>query len=312
MARARAFDTKAIALQRTGRLGTFASCLGQEAVGVGVASAMQAEDVLLPSFREHAAQLWRGVTPQELFLFWGGDERGSDFQGPRRDFPACIPVASQFPHAAGVALAMSLGGEKAVAVAVGGDGSTSKGDFYEALNVVGLWNLPAVFVVNNNQWAISVRRREQTAARTLAQKAIAAGMPGQQVDGNDVIAVREVVAKALGRARQGNGGTLIECLSYRLGDHTTADDASRYREDDEVRAHWKKEPLVRLRNYLVAEHGWSKGNEEALLRDSAAEMEEAAKTYLATEPEPAGAMFDNLFATLPGDLALQREGPGDG
>jgi pyruvate dehydrogenase E1 component alpha subunit len=311
MVRARTFDTKAIALQRTGRIGTYASCLGQEAIGVGVASAMQAEDVLLPSFREHAAQLLRGVTPTELFLYWGGDERGSDFSGPRRDFPDCVPVGTQFPHAAGVALAMSLNREKAVAVAVGGDGATSKGDFYEALNVVGLWNLPAVFVINNNQWAISLRRREQTAARTLAQKAIAAGMPGEQVDGNDVIAVRDVVSKALARAREGQGGTLIECLSYRLGDHTTADDASRYREDDEVRVHWKEEPLLRLRAYLTAEHGWSKGDEEALLRTSAAEMDEAAEAYLATEPQPARAMFDYLYETLPTDLVAQREGLGD-
>lgn len=311
MVRARTFDAKAIALQRTGRLGTYASCLGQEAIGVGAASAMQAGDVLLPSFREHAAQLWRGVTPEELFLYWGGDERGSDFQGPRRDFPACIPVASQYPHAAGVALAISLGSEKAVAVAVGGDGSTSKGDFYEALNVVGLWNLPAVFIINNNQWAISVRRREQTAARTLAQKANAVGMPGEQVDGNDVIAVRDAVERALTRARQGEGGTLIECLSYRLSDHTTADDASRYRDEAEVSAHWKEEPLPRLRAYLAAEHGWSKEDEETLLRTSAAEMDAAVDAYMATDPEPAIAMFDSLFATMPDDLAAQREGLDD-
>jgi pyruvate dehydrogenase E1 component alpha subunit len=307
MVRARTFDAKAIALQRTGRLGTFASCLGQEAVGVGVASAMQADDVLLPSFREHAAQLWRGVTPEELLLYWGGDERGSDFQGPRREFPACIPVASQFPHAAGVALAMSLAAEASVAVPIGGDGATSKGEFYEALNVVGLWNLPAVFIINNNQWAISLRRREQTAARTLAQKAIAAGLPGKQVDGNDVIAVRDAVERALARARSGEGGMLIECLSYRLGDHTTADDASRYRDEEEVRAHWKQEPLLRLRNYLTAEHGWSKDDEEALLRATAAEMEAATNAYLATEPQPPRAMFDHLFAALPVDLAAQRE-----
>ena len=306
MVRARTFDAKAVALQRTGRLGTYASCLGQEAVGVGVASAMTPEDVLLPSFREHAAQLWRGVTPTELLLYWGGDERGSDFAGPRGDFPVCIPVGSQFPHAAGVALAITLNGEKAVALAVGGDGSTSKGDFHEALNVVGLWRLPAVFVINNNQWAISVRRREQTGARTLAQKAIAAGLPGEQVDGNDVIAVREAVSRALHQARNGKGGALIECLSYRLGDHTTADDASRYREEDEVRRHWKEEPVARLRAYLAAAHGWGKAEEEALLREAAAEMEVAAEEYLATEPEPPEAMFDHLHETLPDALTNQR------
>ena len=306
MVRARAFDTKAIALQRTGRLGTYASCLGQEAVGVGVASAMEASDVLLPSFREHAAQLWRGVTPLELLLYWGGDERGSDFAGPRGDFPVCIPVGTQFPHAAGVALAISLSREPAVAVAVGGDGSTSKGDFYEAMNVVGLWRLPAVFVINNNQWAISVRRREQTAARTLAQKAIAAGIHGEQADGNDVIAVCDAVSRALARARGGEGGSLIECLSYRLGDHTTADDASRYREDEEVRKHWKEEPLTRLRAHLVAAHDWTKAEEEALLRGAATEMDGAAETYLATDAELPAAMFDHLHNTLPAALQAQR------
>jgi pyruvate dehydrogenase E1 component alpha subunit len=190
-----------------------------------------------------------------------------------------------------------------VAVAVAGDGATSKGDFYEALNVVGAWTLPAVFVINNNQWAISVPRDRQTRAQTLAQKAVAAGLPGEQVDGNDVIAVREATMRALDRARRGDGGTLIECLSYRLGDHTTADDASRYREDEEVGKHWKAEPLIRLRNYLVAAHGWSKEDEEASLRDSRAEAEKAAERYLAVPPEPARAMFDSLFAELPPDLA---------
>ncbi|MHA6265212.1 pyruvate dehydrogenase (acetyl-transferring) E1 component subunit alpha [Arenibacterium sp. CAU 1754] len=307
MVRTRSFDAKAIALQRTGRLGTYASSLGQEAISVGVASAMQDADVFVPSFREHGGQLWRGVTLQELFLYWGGDERGNDFAGPRQDFPVCVPVASQYPHAAGVALAMQQKGERGVAVAVGGDGSTSKGDFYEALNVVGAWNLPAVFVINNNAWAISVPRSEQTQARRLSDKAIAAGLPGEQVDGNDVIAVREATERALSRARAGEGGTLIECLSYRLGDHTTADDASRYRDEAEVSPHWKNEPLVRLRTHLVEVHGWSKENEEALLRSCGDEVDAAADAYLATGPEPARAMVRHLYATPPSDLMALAE-----
>ncbi len=312
MVRTRAFDAKAIALQRTGRLGTYASSLGQEAISVGVASAMTDGDVFLPSFREHGSQLWRGVTLEELFLYWGGDERGNDFAGPRQDFPVCIPVASQFPHAAGVALALQQRGASGVAVAVGGDGATSKGDFYEALNVIGAWDLPAVFVINNNQWAISVRRTDQTRAETLADKAIAAGLPGEQVDGNDVIAIREATERALTRARAGESGTLIECVTYRLGDHTTADDASRYRDDAEVSPHWKEEPLVRLRNHFVAEHGWGKDDEEALLRGTAAEVDEAADRYLATTPEPARAMIDHLYATLPADLVTLAKDLPDG
>ena len=307
MVLARAFDEKAIALQRTGRLGTYASSLGQEAVGVGVASAMRDEDVLLPSFREHAAQLWRGVTPVELLLYWGGDERGSDFSGPRGDFPVSIPVASQFPHAAGVALAFQNRGEQRVAVALGGDGSTSKGDFYEALNVCGAWRLPAVFVISNNQWAISVPRRAQTGAQTLAQKAIAAGVIGEQVDGNDVIAVRQASDIALARARAGEGATLIEAITYRLGDHTTADDASRYRNEAEVSSHWKREPVARLRSYLVAQAHWTKQREEQLLQEARQKVEDASREYLEVAPLPPSAMLEHLFEHLPEALAKQRD-----
>ncbi len=303
----RVYDKKAVSLQRTGRLGTFASSLGQEAVGVGVASAMRPEDVLLPSFRDQAAQLWRGVTLKELFLYWGGDERGSKFTGPTEDFPVCIPVASHVPHAAGVALAFQLRNEPRVAVCIAGDGATSKGDFYEGVNIAAVWNVPAVFVISDNQWAISVPRAEQTAAKTLAQKAIAAGMPGEQVDGNDVIAVRDAVARAIERARQGNGPTLIEAMTYRLGDHTTADDAHRYRSDAEVSAHWKEEPLSRLRMYLASEKAWSKQDEEQLWADAATEVEIAANNYLSTPPGPPADMFDYLFALLPEDLKTQRD-----
>ena len=306
MVRTRIFDAKAVALQRTGRLGTFTSSLGQEAVPVGIASAMRREDVLLPSFREHGAQLWRGVTPVELLLYWGGDERGSDFAGPRQDFPICVPVGSHVPHAAGVALAFKLRREPRVAVAVFGDGATSKGDVTEALNIAGVWRLPVVFVVANNQWAISVPRRLQTSAETLAQKAVAAGMPGEQVDGNDVIAVRQAAAMALERARSGGGPCLIEAVTYRLADHTTADDASRYRDDAEVSRHWPEEPLIRLRAYLAEIGRWAKHDEERLLAETAAEIDAAASAYLAAKPQRPESIFDYTFARLPADLAAQR------
>ncbi|MGI9332612.1 MAG: pyruvate dehydrogenase (acetyl-transferring) E1 component subunit alpha [Gammaproteobacteria bacterium] len=302
----RAFDEKAVALQRTGRLGTYASSLGQEAVSVGVCSAMREDDVFLPSFREQGGQLWRGVTPLELLLYWGGDERGSDFAGPRQDFPVCIPVASHVPHAAGVAMAMQMRGEARAAVCIFGDGATSKGDFYEALNMAGVWKLPAVFVINNNQWAISVPREAQTAARTLAEKAVAAGIPGTRVDGNDVIAVKHATGLALDRARAGGGPALIECTTYRLGDHTTADDASRYRSGDEVSAHWHLEPVSRLRQYLMAESLWDKLHEERLLIDASKRIEEAVIEFLTSTAQPACALFDHLYATLPAELEAQR------
>ena len=303
----RAFDAKAIALQRTGRLGTYASSLGQEAVAVGVAAAMQPNDVLLPSFREHGAQLWRGVTLKELFLYWGGDERGNDFAGPREDFPNCVPVGSHAPHAVGVALAFRLRAEKRAAVCVLGDGATSKGDVAEALNMAGVWMVPAVFVINNNGWAISLPLAKQTAAATLAQKAIAAGITGEQVDGNDVIAVRFAVERALARARDGAGPTLVEAVTYRLSDHTTADDASRYRADTEVSQHWPAEPLVRLRNYLVRSNLWEKDKEEELLQQCNHAVERAADEYLGTPPQTATAIFDQTYAELPVDLVEQRE-----
>jgi len=186
MVLARTFDLKAVSLQRTGRLGTYATSLGQEAVAVGLASAMRPEDTLLPSYRDNAALLWRGVTMEEILLFWGGDERGNHWSGPTHDFPFCIPVGSQAPHAAGVAYSFKYRKETRVAVCILGDGATSKGDVWEAMNFAGIWKLPVVFVVNNNQWAISVPLKLQTATQTLAQKAIAAGFCGEQVDGNDL------------------------------------------------------------------------------------------------------------------------------
>jgi len=308
MVLARAFDTKAIALQRTGRLGTYASSLGQEAVAVGLAAAMQPSDVLLPSFREHGAQLWRGVTLKELFLYWGGDERGNDFAGPREDFPNCVPIGSHAPHAIGVALAFQLRKENRAAVCVFGDGATSKGDVAEALNVAGVLKVPAVFMVNNNGWAISLPVRKQTAAATLAQKAIAAGIPGEQVDGNDVIAVRFAMERALTRARAGAGPSLIEAVTYRLSDHTTADDASRYRDDAEVSHYWQAEPIARLRGYLEKAGVWNKGEEEKLLQECGQAVERAADEYIAMQPLAPATMFDSVFAQLPADLVLQRDG----
>jgi len=303
----RAFDTKAIALQRTGKLGTFASSLGQEAVGVGVASAMRPEDVLLPSYRDHGAQLLRGVTMVESLLYWSGDERGSDFSAARRDFPNCVPVATQVCHAAGVACAMKLRHESRVAVCIVGDGGTSKGDFYEGMNIAGAWQLPMVIVINNNQWAISVPRPMQAAAATLAQKAIAAGIDGLQVDGNDVIAVRDVTLLALTKARAEGGPTLIEAITYRLSDHTTADDATRYRDAEEVSRQWQFEPVARLRNHLLRVGAWDKEHEQRLLRECTERVNQAVESYLAVSPPPPEAMFDHLHAVLPSALRQQRE-----
>ena len=302
----RAYDAKAVALQRTGQLGTYASMLGQEAVNAGMGSAMAPDDVLLMTYRENGVQLMRGVRLEELFLYWGGDERGSDFSGPRRDFPMCITIAAHATHAAGVAYAMKLRCEPRAAVCALGDGATSKGDFYEGLNAAGAWQLPLVFVVTDNQWAISVPRGKQSAAQTLAQKAIAAGIEGEQVDGNDVIAVRHALEQALSRARAGGGPALIEALTYRLSDHTTADDASRYRSPDELAAAWKLEPVLRLRTYLTQNGLWDKAREDALLKECNDRVQAAAQAYLDTPAPGPEQMFDSLYAQLPPALQKQR------
>ena len=306
MALMRTYDAKAVALQRTGQIGTFASLLGQEAINAGVGSAMAKDDVFLMTYRENGVQLMRGVTLKELFLYWGGDERGCDYARPRGDFPICITIAAHATHAAGVAYAMKLRREPRAVVCSLGDGATSKGDFYEGLNAAGAWKLPLVFVVTNNQWAISVPRSMQSATQTLAQKAVAAGIEGIQVDGNDVVAVRHAMDEALAKARSGGGPTVVEAITYRLSDHTTADDASRYRSPDELAAAWKLEPMLRLRAYLAECGAWDKTREDQLLRECNEQVQAAAQAYLDTPPPPKEQMFDHLYAQLPAALARQR------
>jgi 2-oxoisovalerate dehydrogenase E1 component subunit alpha len=302
----RTFDTKAVNLQRTGQLGTYASCLGHEAAHVGVAAAMHADDVLAPVYREFGSQMWRGVKMASILLYWGGDERGSDFTAARQDFAWCVPIASQMLHGAGVAMARKIRGEKRCSVTFIGDGGTSEGAFYEGINVAGARALPAVFIVVNNGWAISLPIESQTATKSLAQKAVAAGIPGLQVDGNDVIAVRQTVSEAVARARRGEGPTLIEAITYRLSDHTTADDASRYRDASEVKEAWSKEPLLRIRKYLTKLNVWDEAREEALKAECARDVEAAVDEYLSAPKPSTDAMFDYLFAQPPKALLEQR------
>ncbi|BCD84631.1 pyruvate dehydrogenase E1 component subunit alpha [Pseudomonas solani] len=305
----RLFDQKAVALQRTGRIGTYAPTLGQEAIGVAIGSLMGAEDVLVPYYRDTAVQLMRGVRMEEILLYWGGDERGSAYADPAvaQDFPLCVPIATQALHACGVATAFKIRGEHRVAVTTCGDGATSKGDFLEALNVAGAWQLPMVFVVNNNQWAISVPRSIQCGAATLAQKAIGAGFPGEQVDGNDMLAVYDRMRAALDRARHGKGPVLLECISYRLGDHTTADDATRYRSADEVKKAWQEEPIKRLQAYLAANAVWDEGREQALIAECQKEVQAAVERFESAGTQPVESIIDQVYARWPAALAEQRE-----
>jgi pyruvate dehydrogenase E1 component alpha subunit len=302
----RTFDTKCINLQRTGKIGTYASCLGHEAAHVGVGAAMHPEDVLAVYYREFGAQLWRGVKMSEVLLYWGGDERGNDFT-PKHDFSWCVPIGSQPLHAAGAAMAFKIRGEPRCAVSFIGDGGTSQGAFYEAMNLAGARALPVVFVVVNNKWAISVPVEAQTATSTLAQKAIAAGIPGVQVDGNDIVAVRQIVGEALATARRGGGPSVVEAITYRLSDHTTSDDASRYRQEAEVKAAWRVEPLLRLRAYLTSAGAWDDAREEKLKAECTAQVDAAVEEYLRMPRPDTDSMFDYLFAHMPRSLEAQRE-----
>lgn len=239
--------------------------------------------------------------------YWGGNEWGNHFTGTAaEDFPNCVPIATQVTHAAGVASALKIHGGKRCALVTCGEGATSRGDFYEALNLAGAWQLPMIVVVNNNQWAISVPRHLQTAAQTIAQKSIAAGIEGFQVDGNDVCAVYDAVTYAINKAHSGKGATLIEAISYRLGDHTTADDATRYRHHDEVNNAWKRDPIKRLQLYLHACNAWNEQAEQALLQRCKEQVELSVSDYLHSEPHDIDDLFDYVFEETPAHLQQQK------
>ncbi len=303
----RTFDAKAIALQRTGKLGTYAASLGHEATHVGIGASMQSQDVFAPSYREYGAQFMRGVKPRDVLMYWGGDERGNDFEGPRNDYPWCVPISTQMLMAAGAALSFKLRKQDRVAVACCGDGGSSKTDFYAAVNSGGAYQLPLVLCVINNGWAISVPRKAQTGAQTLAQKGLAGGLACLQVDGNDLLAVLEAMRRATERARNGEGGSVIEFMTYRLHDHTTADDARRYRGEDEVKDAWTREPFIRLRKYLTDLGLWDEAQEKTWIEDCGKRVDVEINAYLETPVQPVEAMFDYLYAELPEELRAQRE-----
>lgn len=303
----RNMDAKAIALQRTGKLGTYPSTRGQEAVFVGIGKALEREDIFVPYYRDMATLFVRGVKLSQILLYWGGDERGNVFTENPQDFPFSVPVGSQGLHAAGAAFAVKYAQEKHAVLTVCGDGATSQGDFYEAMNVAGAWKLPVVFVVCNNQWAISVSREVQTAAKTLAQKSIAAGFEGEQVDGDDIIAVQHRTQLALKAARENNEPRLLEMVCYRHHDHTTADDASRYEPKDLRETQWKKEPVMRLKRYLQNQGFWDEAKEAALIESCNKTIEEAVAEYQAVKAQPLTSMIDYLYETLPEAYQSQRD-----
>jgi pyruvate dehydrogenase E1 component alpha subunit len=298
----RRLDERMVRLQRQGRIGTFAPIKGQEASQLGSVATLRAQDWMVPSFRETAAMVWRGWPIERILLFFAGYLEGGQPGPGQRDLPVTIPVATQLPHAVGLAYAAQYRGDDAVVMVYFGDGATSEGDFHEAMNFAGVWHVPVVFVCQNNQWAISIPLKKQTHSRTIAQKALAYGVPGIQVDGNDVLAVHAASREAVERARAGGGPTLIECVTYRLGMHTTADDPTKYRAPEEVAEWERKDPLTRFAAYLEG-----KGLLEAGLTEAVdAEIAAAVQRFEAMPPPEPLALFDHVYAELPPHLAAQR------
>ena len=299
----RRLDERMVRLQRQGRIGTFAPTKGQEAAQVGSIYTLRPTDWMVPSFRETAAMIWRGWPIEKLLLFFSGHLEGGQPAPDQHDLPITIPVATQLPHAVGLAYAAQYRGDDVVVMAYFGDGATSEGEFHEAMNFAGVWHVPVVFVCQNNQWAISVPLKKQTHSRTIAQKALAYGLPGIQVDGNDVLAVYAATREAVERARAGDGPTLIECVTYRLGVHTTADDPTKYRSDLEVAMWEQKDPLTRFRAYLEKRNLLEEGLEQRV--DD--EIAEAVRRFEATPPADPLVMFDHAYAELPPDVQAQRD-----
>ena len=305
---ARRFDERLLSLQRQGRIGTFPPISGQEAAHLGAAAVLRPSDWIVPAFREMAADIWRGRPLESIIVYNNGFNEGGGIPTDRNDMPISVPVGSQILHAVGIAWGMKYRGKDDVALAFFGDGATSQGDFHEALNFAGVFQVPAIFVCQNNQWAISIPRSKQTRSKTLAQKALAYGIPGIQVDGNDILAVYAAAKEASERALTGGGATLIECVTYRMAVHTTADDPKRYRSDAEVEEWRRKDPITRFQGYLTAKGLLS---EDALRSEEEAIAAEIQAAVERAEEEMKGLgdpllMFEHAYAEMPAYLKEQR------
>ena len=306
---ARRFDERMLTLQRGGRIGTFGPIKGQEASQIGAIAALEPEDWMVPAFREMGAELLRGRLPESVLLMYNGYNEGGAIPEGVNNFPISIPVGSQALHAVGVAYAIKYRKKNQVAMTFFGDGATSEGDVHEAMNFAGVWQAPVVFVCQNNQWAISIPRANQTHSQTLAQKALAYGMPGIQVDGNDILAVYAAAKEAVDRARSGGGPSMLENVTYRMSVHTTADDPTRYRTNEEVEVWAKRDPITRFQKYLTDKGLLSPEKIDTVEEEVKAEISNVEHRW---EEQMKGMgdpmdMFDHLYAEFPQYLQEQKE-----
>ncbi|MBI2559032.1 pyruvate dehydrogenase (acetyl-transferring) E1 component subunit alpha [Candidatus Woesearchaeota archaeon] len=294
----RVFDQKAFNMQRQGRLGTYIQFKGQEACQVGSAFALDDDDFIFPMYRNSGLLIARKQPIVQVLQYWNGDERGSVSPKNVNNFPISIPVGTQTVHAAGAAFAAKLRNTKQVSVVYFGDGATSKGDFHEAMNFAGVFNAPAVFICENNQYAISVPRSKQTHSDTIAQKAIAYGIEGIQIDGMDIFAVIKAVKDAVDKGRSGKGPTLIECYTYRLADHSTSDDASRYRPKEEIELWAKKDPIDRLEKFMQNKKLLDDAYKQKVLVQSQEIIEKAVTEFEKIQPPDPKDIFKYVFAEM--------------
>lgn len=314
--RLRLLDEKMLIVQRQGRIGFYGEVKGQEATPIATAFALEPADWIFPGLREGAAMLVRGF-PLSTYVAqcWGnsadvqkGRQMPSHYSGRavnQVSWSSCI--GPQIPQAVGCAFAMKASGARNVAVGFFGDGATSQPDFHNAMNFAGVWKVPALLICQNNHWAISVPSSAQTAAPTFASKAIAYGLPGVRVDGNDPLAVYVAVRDAAARARRGEGSTFIESVTYRIGAHSSSDDPSLYRKQSEVDAWIAKDPVERMRRHLVKRGLWSDGDERAAVEEIVAEIAEAIAVAEAAAPVSREALFDDVYAKRPWHIEEQRE-----
>jgi pyruvate dehydrogenase E1 component alpha subunit len=302
----RVADLMTVSYQRQGRMYTYPPNIGQEAVHVGIGKQVRDQDWLVPAFREMGMYLLKGAKLSDIFLYWGGYEDGSMFSGAPNFLPISVPIASQLIHAVGLGYAAKLKKEDSVIFGVVGDGGTSEGDFHEALNIGGAWKAPVVFIIQNNHYAISVPVKMQTAAKSLAIKACAYGIPGIQVDGNDFFAVYRAAQEAIAHAKAGNGPVLIEALTYRKGAHTTSDDPSLYRTREEEEEWEKKDPVKRLRSYLVSQGLWKEEQDEPLLESFKKEVDKEFAVYENYPAYKLEDVFKYNYKDMPEDLKQQQ------
>lgn len=302
----RAFDERAILLQRSGRLGTYPMITGQEATQCVPPLALKPSDWVVPTYRGGGVYFARGMQMRYGLLYWAGDDRGTHFPEGNNDMIFSIPVGTHLTQVAGLAWGQKLKGQGGVAMTYCGDGTSSKGDLHEALTFAGQFKLPAIYIIENNGWAISVPRKRQSASQTLAQKAWGYGVHGVQVDGNDALAVYAATVEAVARARKGDGATLIECETYRMGHHTTADDATRYREDKEVESWKKRDPISRFKKFLTTKKLWDDKKEKVLTTETQSWIDGEVKAYEEfPAPNPLNMFADN-YDKAPRALIEQR------